>query len=699
MNSPNDCILYPLHAFVGKICDTEVCKETAATLLRNMDKTVNPCDDFYQFACGNYMKSFAIPNDKMKVNPVSQLEDQIDFQLRKSILEVTKKDLAVFQKLKILYESCSDEESIERKGNKEFQKLIKSFGGWPVLEKSWSDSKFDWKKLMYDFQKAGFSSVFFINVEFVAHSDSRNREEIHLKATSTALHPGILSEGLKNSKVKRYFDFMIDLATILGADYQHALEDLIGSLKFEIELAKINHEFLRVNRYGSENHRMTIKELQTLCPSIPWLEYITKILPLKGKLSSSTTITTIPTNIIKSYCELFLKTPKRALANYAFFHISVDSLPYLNSQLRMLKLSYEDIFEKRKDQKRGQPRWRTCIEEVKTLMPVAVGALYIRKHFDRQDKAEVTKLVSYIERSVRATFKEVQWMHQKDQMAALDKINAMVSVIGYPGELLEDSEINNFYKKLAVQSNKSFLKTILSLNLFNVKLYENRLAEPFNIFHWSGISGHAAKVEAMYILSHNVFYIMAGFLQGIFFNPRNPKYINFAGVGSTVGHEMMHAFDGCESHLNEPGKYYRNCWDPTTVRKFHEKTECLVSQYDKLARSKNLQVNGLGSLRENIADNAGVKHAYHAYNQWVKDYGSDARLFGMEEYSPKKLFWLAYANNYCEWSKPGMQLVYGNYAPPQLRVNGPLINMREFSQEFNCPVGSFMNPPRKCSVW
>lgn len=211
----------------------------------------------------------------------------------------------------------------------------------------------------------------------------------------------------------------------------------------------------------------------------------------------------------------------------------------------------------------------------------------------------------------------------------------------------------------------------------------------------------AATVNAFYNSLDNSIEFPAGILQGAFFDKAKPNYLNFGAIGFVIGHEITHGFDDRGRQFDKDGNN-RNWWNSETDARFKERAQCIVDQYGNYTVPENgLRVNGINTQGENIADNGGLKEAFRAYEAWITRNGQEARLPGIK-LNQKQLFWVSAANVWCGKYRPEvlkMRTLVGSHSPAQFRITGPLSNLREFSDTFNCPLNAPLNPEKKCSVW
>jgi membrane metallo-endopeptidase-like protein 1 len=276
----------------------------------------------------------------------------------------------------------------------------------------------------------------------------------------------------------------------------------------------------------------------------------------------------------------------------------------------------------------------------------------------------------------------------------------MTSHIAYPDELLDDSKLNAFYENLEVNDN-DYYTSVLNLTKFGTDYSFSKLRQPVNKSDWITHS-KTAIVNAFYSAIENSIQFPAGILQGAFFSSDRPRYMNYGAIGFVIGHEITHGFDDQGRQFDKQGNLV-DWWAEETKKRYLEKALCIIKQYGNYtAHEVGLKLNGINTQGENIADNGGVKEAYYAYNVWTKRHGVEPRLPGLQDYTPQQMFWISAANVWCSKYRPETlknRITTGFHSPGRFRIIGPFSNLEDFSNDFRCPLGSNMNPVKKCQVW
>jgi predicted metalloendopeptidase len=683
-------------------CFTKGCIQTAADLLDKLDETANPCDDFYQFACGSFIEETVIPDDRTRTSMFSILGDKLDVQVRGLLEgEIKASDPKPFQMAKSVFQSCMDKETIETAGLDPLKLILKKMGGWPLLEgPNWNEEGYKWYEMTYKFRENGYSVDYLVDFSVTTDLKNSSWRILDLDQPGLGMAREYLMKGLEDPDVQAYQEYMQDVALLLGADKDTVINDIKETIKFEIELAKISLPREERRDASKLYNPMRVSELTSLDPTTPWLEYINTILTTDiVQVSGAEIIIVDVPNYITNFSQLIQNTPKRVQANYLMWRAAAASMAYMNEAADKISLKFSKKLTGKSEE---PPRWRKCVGAASGSLANAVGSLYVTKYFNEDSKTEALLMVSEIRRQFERLLDEVDWMDEDTKRQARVKAQGMVEHIGYPSELLEMSKLEDLYAGLELSPN-AYLRNALNMTVFGTNYAFSKLREKVNKTDWVR-HGRPAVVNAFYSPLENSIQFPAGILQGIFFSSDRPKYMNYGAIGWVIGHEITHGFDDQGRQFDEEGNLV-DWWHPETKKRYLKKAQCIISQYGNytIKDLDNMQLNGINTQGENIADNGGIKEAYRAYNSWVSRNGAEPRLPGVN-YTPRQLFWVSAANVWCAKYRPKalkLRVLTGVHSPDQFRVQGPFSNMDDFSRDFNCPVGSNMNPPKenKCQVW
>lgn len=682
----------------GEICLTKGCVQAASKMLDQMDENVEPCDDFYNFACGNFVDNTIIPDDKVSVNTFSVISDKLQEQLRTIVTApIDENEIEPFKNVKRLYLACMNKTYIEERGLTPLQDIHESLGGWPVVKgDAWEEKLWTWQQSVKEFRKRGYSTDYIFDFSVGTDLKNSTRRIIDIDQAALGLSREYLIKGIENPIVAAYHSYQVDMAVLYGADRARAEKEMRDVLNFEFALANISLPNEERRNATALYNPMTIKEVQQKYPYNNWLQYFNDILPDVSQVTEDEVIIVSVVKFFDQLGDLLKNTEKRTIANYVMWRITGFSSYFLTEQLRKRQLQYSTAISGKQEQ---EPRWKECIDLATGSLSTGSGALYVRKYFKKESKASALQMVNAIKVEFEEILKTVPWMDETTRAAGLSKVKSMVTHIGYPDELMDDNKLTDFYKTVKVDENK-YLESILSINIFGTDRAFKKLREPVNKTDWITHS-KPAVVNAFYSSIENSIQFPAGILQGQFFSAERPKYLNYGAIGFVIGHEITHGFDDQGRQFDSDGNLV-DWWEEDTKIAYLEKARCIIEQYGNFTEPNvNLKLNGINTQGENIADNGGIKEAYLAYRKYVAENGAEPKLPGLE-YTSNQLFWISAAQTWCSVYRPEsmkMRITTGVHSPGMFRVLGPMSNMKEFAKDFQCPEGSKMNPKNKCEVW
>ncbi|CAJ0920091.1 unnamed protein product, partial [Mesorhabditis belari] len=385
-------------------------------------------------------------------------------------------------------------------------------------------------------------------------------------------------------------------------------------------------------------------------------------------------------------------------------HLYRETFRYTSAWSMQIGKRYEDIYQDFvRDligKKSKSPRWKDCSSATTNRMAYAAGSLYVRNFFNKEAKKTTMDMIDDLQEAFSAMLVQNDWMDQGTKKVAQEKASAMLRLIGYPDFILDDEELDNWFRDLNVEDTDTYSQMVEKSIRWGINFAYNRLLEPVKRDEFST---NAAVVNAFYSSIKNAIMFPAGILQAPFFDAEFPKSLNYGGIGAVIGHEITHGFDDQGSQFDKDGNL-KNWWDGATREKFEERTQCIIDQYAAqiVPGTSGLHLNGKLTQGENIADNGGVKQAYKAYKRYLEKNGAEATIPGLEKYTNDQMFFIGYAQTWCNKMTPEatVRLILTDpHAPGMFRVNVVLQNQPEFSHAFSCPPDAKMNPPKRCVVW
>ncbi|XP_070330266.1 membrane metallo-endopeptidase-like 1 isoform X2 [Odocoileus virginianus] len=681
-------------------CTTPGCVMAAARILQNMDPSMEPCDDFYQYACGGWLRRHVIPETNSRYSVFDILRDELEIILKAVLENSTTKDRPAVQKAKVLYRSCMNESEIEKRDSQPLLNILEVVGGWPVAMDKWNKSVGPQWELEQQLavMNAQFNRRVLIDL-FIWNDDQNSSRHIIYIDQPTLGMPSreyYFKEG-NNQKVREaYLQFMVSVATMLRADLN--LPENNNLVQEDMAQATAPQE--ERHDVTALYHRMDLEQLQNRfgLKGFNWTLFIQSVL-------SSVKINLLPDEEVVVYGIPYLQNLEgiidvyspRTMQNYLIWRLVLDRISSLSQRFKEARASYRKALYGTTVE---EVRWRECVSYVNSNMESALGSLYVKEAFPGDSKDVVKELIDKVRAVFVDTLDELSWMDESSKKKAQEKAMNIREQIGYPDYILEEANkhLDEEYSNLNFSEHLYFENGLQNLKA-GAQRSLKKLREKVDQNLW--IIG-AAVVNAFYSPNRNQIVFPAGILQPPFFSKEQPQALNFGGIGMVIGHEITHGFDDNGRNFDKNGNML-DWWSNFSAQHFREQSECMVYQYGNyswdLADDQN--VNGFSTLGENIADNGGVRQAYKAYLKWVAEGGKDQQLPGLE-LTYQQLFFINYAQVWCGSYRPefAIQSIKTDvHSPLKYRVLGSLQNLDAFADAFHCTKGSPMNPKVRCRVW
>ncbi|KAM4606267.1 phosphate-regulating neutral endopeptidase PHEX [Polymixia lowei] len=694
-----------------EFCLTPECIEAAGSILSKIDQSVHPCEDFYGFSCGGWLKDNPIPEDSSSHGIYPWLRQHVDIRL-KELLEAPSDpdELEAVTKAKILYRSCMNETILEQLDTKPMLKTLKQPEfRWPVLGEGlggawqWSPGQWNLLKTLAEMRNQHSKSVL---IRLYVSPDDKNSSYYVIKLDQASLSLSSREDYITNtSSAKAYraalLALMVDVAVMLGAPEKAALTQMEEALAFETKLA---HILIPFENRTSENmyNRYSLSRLQRSIPQFDWLAYVRAVVKSDPDLSisSSEPVIVRAPLYFKELFKLINSSDPRTVANYVQWRTVFSRITTLS---RRFLYRYLDFARVTTGTTSLTPRWDKCVNYVENTLIYATGRLFVNTHFQEDKKHMMEELIE----GVRWAFidilkRENDWMDEPTKKRATEKAHAVLAKVGYPEFILNDTYLNEDLKQLRF-SEKDYFGNVMQTLQFIGQSDIEWLRKSVPRTQWFT---NPTTVNAFYSSSTNQIRFPAGELQKPFFWGREyPRSLSYGAIGVIVGHELTHGFD------NNGRKYDKNgnldqWWSNLSIKAFNDKTQCMINQYNGYHWDEaGLNVRGKRTLAENIADNGGIREAFRAYRRWIDENrgGKEEPLLPGVELNNNQLFFLSYAHVRCNSYRPEAardQIQSGAHSPPKYRVIGAMSNYEEFRKAFSCPDSSVMNRgAESCRVW
>ena len=649
-----------------------------------IDKTADPCTDFYQYSCGNWVKNNPIPGDQTRwARSFSLLAERNRYLLWQELDAAAKAPKSPLQKqFGDYYAACMDTATVDKKG----AAPVKPH--WAIIDGLKNTSELS--ALLPKLENAGASDGFF---EFgISQDDKDSTQQI------AQLFQGGLSlpdrdyylldtEHFKAIRAQ-YVEHLKKMFVLAGDTPEAAAKEAASVLEIETALAKVSMSRTDLRNPANRYHIYTTAELAKLTPGFDWAVYFKSI--GIGKFDSLNVGTP---EFFKGMDGLLKTEPVAAWKSYLRWHT-------LHGEARLLSKAFFDenfnfFSHTLSGQKEPAPRWKMCSVMTDGALGEAVGQDWVKQNFPPEAKDSMDKLVLALEKSLGDDIRTLPWMTEATKKAAEEKLDMIRRKIGYPEKWRD-------YSSIKVD------RTDLVGNTAHAGIYERnynfaKLGKPVDEKEW-GMT--PPTVNAYYDPSMNDINFPAGILQPPFFDFKVDPAVNFGGIGVVIGHEMTHGFDDEGSQYDGHGNVRE--WQTAEDRKaFTERTDCVADEYSGFvtaAAHDNLteqKLNGKLTLGENTADNGGLRIAYMALIDTLAAQGKtlDEKIDG---YTEAQRYFLGFAQVWCQNTTEQaarQAALVDPHSPGKWRVNGTVQNFDAFGKAFGCKVGQPMMPAKSCRVW
>jgi putative endopeptidase len=616
-----------------------------------MDKTADPCTDFYQYACGNWAKNNPIPPDQARWGNFGMLQERNQWLLYKELEAAAKPSpnrTPLEAKYGDFYASCMDVDAVNKKGAAPLKPALDRIAG--VKDKK------QLAAALTELQREdGTDAIFRFRVEQDEKDSSKQIAGVSQGGLGLPDRSYYIEKSPREAKIRdEYVQHMTKMFELAGDSSEQAAAEAKNVMTIETALAEgsLSRTDLRepTNRY----HIKTIAELEQMAPSFDWSTYFGKI-----GVGPFQTLNVGQPGFFEALNKTIDSQSLDAWKSYLRWHAIHEAAPWLSNPF--VEENYNFYNATLQGAKQIQPRWKRCTRLTDMALGEAVGQDWVKQNFPPAAKENMMQLVAALDKALAEDIQQLPWMGEETKKAALEKLALYRNKIGYPEKWRDYSKFTVVRGDLLGNVNRG--------DEFERQRNLNKLGKPVDEKEW-GMT--PPTVNAYYEASLNDINFPAGILQPPFYSLEADPALNFGGIGMVIGHEMTHGFDDEGSKYDGHGNL-REWQTPADRKAFTERTDCEVKEYDNFAPAPGANVNGKLTLGENTADNGGIRIAFLALENTLAAQGKNVDGPEIDGFTPAQRFFLSYGQIWCESRRPEysrMMVKVDPHSPGKFRVDG-----------------------------
>jgi putative endopeptidase len=650
--------------------------------LSAIDKTVDPCTDFYQYACGNWKKNNPIPSDQVRwgrFNELAERNNYLLYQELKTAADAPKTPLQT--KYGSFFAACMNVDEADKLGAKPIDPQMALIEGLNDRKQVAALNVELWKRFDGDI-------LFGVGVQ---QDQKDSTQQILVTGQGGLTLPDrdyYLTQDERSQKLReQYVAHVTAMFVLLGDSPVKAAQEATDVMRIETALARGSMARVEMRDPAKRYHIMTIAEVQALSPDYNWKQYLDGL----GLGAAKTMNVSSPGFVQAANAELEAESLP-ALKSYLRWHTLHAAAPLLSKPI--VDENFNFFSATLQGQKEQTPRWKQCTRMTDRALGETVGQDWVKQNFPPEAKENMEKLVAALERALGEDIKSLPWMSDTTKVEAKKKLDAIRQKIGYPEKWRDYSSV--------IVKRDDLVGNVERADKFEDMRDLAKLGKPVDETEW-GMT--PPTVNAYYNPPQNDINFPAGILQPPFYDNRIDPAVNFGGIGVVIGHEMTHGFDDQGSKYDLHGNV-KAWWTPDDLAKFKERTECEATEYDGFEVAPGQKLNGHLTLGENTADNGGIRIAFQALQETLtkdKAAAEEGYTDGKRDgYTPEQRFFIGFGQVWCENKTEQSARVAAKTDPHssgEWRTKGTVQNFEEFGKAFGCKAGQPMMPTNSCRVW
>ena len=644
--------------------------------LASIDRSADPCADFYQFACGGWIAAHPIPPDLAGVGRGREIRSRTFALLSRILAEPTRDPER--QKAAQYFQACVDESAIEARGLTPIDSVLTRIGAIRTIDEL--PELLAFLHSIAFIPGAGTQLTYRALFDFRAHHDLPTHTAAIMPSGMALPYRQLYTAGDPRSVKLRsvYLAHVRHTFMLLGAPPAAAAAAADAVVAIESGLASVALD--TADTRAAESRRMSIDELQSSMPHFNWQKYLKA-----GSAPSPRRVEVVTPQFVRAVDAIIADSTIEALKAYLQWQVVRSSVMMMPRAFR--DADFDFFTRTLRGQKQPTSRAELCVADTDDRLGGIVGKAFVAEAFGPKSRADMLALVARLNTAMDRVISSATWLSDETKSAARAKLAAIIVRIGYPERWPNYSAIN-------VRADDALGNRQRAL-AHEREMDVQKIGRPPDPEEWPRVS--IALGEAGYRPERNMILFPAGFLQPPLYVPARDAAVNYGAIGAMIGHEITHGFDDVGRRVDDVGRL-RDWWSPADAKGFNERAACLVDQYSRYRVAGDVNLDGRFTLGENIADLGGLRLALLAYLAGP-DAGAAPKL---DEFTPVQRLFLGWAQAWCQNVRPEAERLGAStdpHAPGRYRVNGPLANMPEFHEAFSCKSDAPMVRPVMCRVW
>ncbi len=640
-----------------------------------MDRSADPCTDFYQYSCGGWRAKNPIPADRSGWGRGNELQERNNEVLRDILEKAAAKKTgatSVEQQIGTFWSACMDEKAVETQGAgaiaPELKRIrtLRSKTGLPAV--------------LAHLHQRGVNALFRTESE----QDFKDATEVIAVTDQGGLSLPDRDYYLKDDprfveNRKQYLAHLEKVFALLGEAPEKAAADAKTVMEIESKLAEASMERVKRREPANIYHRMKVTELGALSPSFSWTAYLKAagVRPVES-------LNVRAPDFFKGMESVVASRSLDDLKTYLRWQVARVNAPLLSAAF--VDENFDFFGRKLTGAKEIRPRWKRCVERADNALGEALGQLYVEATFGTEGKQRMLQMVHALEAALERDIRELPWMTEVTKNKALEKLHAIANKIGYPEKYRD-------YSSIRIASG-DLVGNVARSNQFEFARQLDKIGKPVDLKEWLMTP---PTVNAYYDPQQNNINFPAGILQPPYFDRSMDDAVNFGGIGAVIGHELTHGFDD-EGRKFDPKGNLSDWWTEEDAKEFEKRASCIADEYSEFSPIEGVKLNGKLTLGENTADNGGLRIAYMALMDTLA--GQDAPP--IDGFTPEQRLFLGWGQVWCQNmtdQRAKMLATIDPHAPGRFRVAGVVSNMPEFQKAFSCKKDQPMVRENACRVW